>query len=493
MAEYILAHDLGTSGNKASLMDRQGRLIHSVTASYKTHYLGDGLVEQDPRDWWDAVCRCTRAMLERVGSEEIGALSFSAQMNGCLLVDEGGTPLTRSMIWADKRSTKQLRELSEKIDPDRIYRITGHRLSETYGLGKYLWLREHRPEILRGKHYWLNAKDYLVYRLTGRILTDYTDAAGTNLFDLVNYEWSDEILDAARIDRAVLPEPVPSVTPVGGLTREASEATGLGKGTVVVMGAGDGVAATVGAGCLRPGEAYNYIGSSAWVSAATSEPIFDREQRIFTFPHIYKGLYSPCGATMSGGGVLAWMKREMADGEDSPMPFSRIDELIASAERGARGILFLPYILGERSPLWNYDAKGVFFGMTMESGRADLYRAVMEGISLNMGLIFDCFTEAADFPEVTLIGGGAKSAIQAQILADVFDRPLNIPEKLEEATSLGAAVIGALGSGMVKDTDSLSIARPLTRTVYPDPEGRDFYRSLSERFVRLYETVKPLF
>ena len=151
MAKYILAHDLGTSGNKASLMDREGRLIHSITESYRTHFLGEGLVEQDPLDWWQAVCRCTEAMLEKVSADEIGAVSFSAQMNGCLLVDERGVPLKRSMIWSDKRSTKQLRNLAERIDPDRIYSLTGHRLSETYGLGKYLWIREFEPELLKGK------------------------------------------------------------------------------------------------------------------------------------------------------------------------------------------------------------------------------------------------------------------------------------------------------------------------------------------------------
>ncbi len=273
MPQYLLAHDLGTSGNKATLYSEDGRLIASRTVSYETHYFNGNWAEQDPGDWWQAVCESTRSLVADINPTDIAGVALSGQMMGCTLVNKSGGALRPSMIYCDQRSAKQAAQILGQIDLKGFYDIVGHRASPAYALEKLMWVRDNEPQVYAQAHKMLCAKDYINFHLTGRFATDYSDASGTNAFDLNTFQWSDEIIGIAGVDRDLFPEPMDSTRVLGEITDAAAAATGLKSGTPVVVGGGDGSCAGVGVGCVRPGTTYNYLGSSSWVALTVKKPI----------------------------------------------------------------------------------------------------------------------------------------------------------------------------------------------------------------------------
>lgn len=501
MAQYILAHDVGTSGNKATLYSLEGKLAGSMVAEYPTYYPHDGWVEQDANDWWQAVCSSTKTLLEQSGikPEQVACISFSAQMMGCLLVDGQGNPLRNMLIWADTRSAAQERFMLERIDMERGYHITGHRLSASYSAAKLLWVKDNQPELYRRAYKMLHAKDYLVYKLTGEFLTDYSDASGTNLLDLERKEWSQELLDAFEIRPELLPELCPSTHVAGGVTAQAAKECGLLEGTPVVLGGGDGSCACVGAGVVSPGKAYNVIGSSSWISMAAEKPYFDPEMRTFNWVHLDENLYTPCGTMQAAGYSYAWF-RDTLGGEESAAakeqgisPYELLNQGAAASAPGANGVLFLPYLLGERSPLWDHNAKGAFIGMGISTKKGDMTRAVLEGVGYNLKIILDILEKYAKIEGVTMIGGGTKGSLWLQILADIWQKPLYVPGYLEEATSMGAAICGGVGIGAYSD---FSIAETFTKTqrvIHPNPGLASNYHCTYHHFRKAYDCLKPLY
>lgn len=499
MGRYLLAHDLGTSGNKATLFGLEGELIKSETVGYETSYSNGNWAEQNPEDWWNAVCQSSRKLLEGLDPKEIDSVCFSGQMMGCLPVDKKGTALRSHLLYCDQRSTDQENVLIDRIGMEEVYRITGHRASASYGITKLMWIRDHQPDVYRDTWKMLNAKDYMNFRLTGRMVTEYNDASGTNAFDLSTMKWSEKILEAAQIPIDKMPEAVKSTTVIGEVSQNAAEATGLAEGTPVVAGAGDGGCATVGAGSVRPGTAYNYLGSSSWISTTSLKPIIDPKMRTFTWAHPVPGYMQPCGTMQTAGSSYTWLKNELARIETSEAekagdsPYRRIDQLIETSPPGARGILFLPYMLGERSPRWNPEAKGAFLNLNLETRREDLFRSVLEGIAMNLEIILKVFRSELSIDQLLVIGGGAKGAIWNQIMADIFDIEILIPQYLEEATSMGAAIIGGVGCGAFDGFDAADRFIQITRTVVPRKETQEVYGPLKELFEAAYSATEPLF
>lgn len=299
MPTYILAHDLGTSGNKATLFSAEGQLIGSEVYSYDAHYFNDTWVEQNAEDWWNAVCHTSRQLIQSTGidAKDIKAISFSGQMMGCLCVDKQGNPLRPSMIWADQRAQRQAAQIEEHISQWDFYHIVGHRNTASYGIQKLMWVKDNEPEIYENTYKTLNAKDFIVFRLTGNFYTEPSDGNSNGCFDLNTLQWSEEILKYAGIDPDKLPELKPSTFVAGGVTEAAAKATGLAVGTPVVLGGGDGVAANIGCGSIAPGKTYNCMGTSAWITTTTEKPIFDEKMRIVTWAHIVPGLYAPNGTS----------------------------------------------------------------------------------------------------------------------------------------------------------------------------------------------------
>jgi xylulokinase len=501
MMKYILAHDLGTSGNKATLFSAEGRLVSSEVFSYGCRYFNANWAEQAPEDWWQAICITSKNLIAKAGIDagDIAAVSFSGQMMGCLCVDRAGKPLRPSIIWADQRAQAQAAKLGEHISMYDFYHISGHRNSASYGLQKLMWVRDNEPEVYVKTYKTLNAKDFIVLRLTGNFYTEPSDATSNGCIDLSTLQWSEKLVNLSGIDGDKLPTIVPSTTVAGEVTSWAAGETGLKAGTPVVMGGGDGLCSNVGAGSVSVGKTFSYVGSSAWVATTSDKPLFDEEMRTFTWAHIVPGLYSPTGTMQSAGGAYNWLKQQVCKFETAEAqrlgvsPYELINEEVSKSPPGSNGVFFLPYLLGERAPRWNSDATAAWLGLKMENSRSDMLRAVLEGVTMNLNVILDILRKSLPIDELLVIGGGAKGPVWCQMMADIYNAKITVPALLEEATSMGAAMTGGVGVGVFKDFSEIDRMIEINRTVTPDPEAVKAYGPVKDAFEVCYEAMKPLY
>ena len=502
MRPCIIAHDLGTTGDKATLFSDEGRLIASFFIAYLTYYPKTGWAEQDPADYWEAFCKTTKALISETGIKpsDIAVVSFSGQMMAALPVDRDGNALRNSIIWADLRATKQAGEIAGNIGEDNVYRLTGHRLSASYSASKIMWIKDNEPEIYKNTAKFVHAKDYVVSRLTGRIFSDYSDASGTNLLDIRSLEWSGELIAASGIDKNKLPDLIESTDVAGKLTRSAASQCGLAEGTPVVIGAGDGPCATCGAGVVKSGEAYIYLGTSTWMGLATEKPLIDPMKRTSTFSHFHKGLYMPAGTMQAGGGSLKWFRDVLGGSETFSADISGLDayDLLAKQAAkvpcGSEGLVFLPYLMGERSPLWNPDARGCFVGLSMIHTKGHLVRSVLEGVAFNMKIIKEAFEEqGVDCRTIRIIGGGARSSFWRTIFADILEKPVSRLNFIDEATSVGAAIAGGVGVGIFSSIQDADRFIRIEEEAVPDEGNFPVYRKYYDIFKKTYEQLKGIF
>jgi len=495
MPHYLIAHDLGTSGDKATLFTTDGTLVRSITTSYDTLFFNSTWAEQNPDKWWKAVCGGTRTLLEGIDRSMVAAMSFSGQMMGCVPVDKAGNPLRPAMIWADQRSQAQEKLLREKISETDFYNITGHRISASYSLEKLMWIRDNEPEVFSSICKMLQPKDYIIHKLTGSFVTDYSDASGTNCFDLRDLSWSDKILQAADIDGSLLPCVHPSTHIAGEVYGAAADECGLRNGTPIVIGGGDGVCAAVGAGSVKAGDTFSYLGSSAWIAMTSDTPVFDPEMRTYTWAHLIPGKYSPNGTMQAAGNSYQFMRRTICRdleaqakaGEKSV--YQLMNEEAAASPLGANGLLYLPYLLGERSPRWNSEARGTLIGLKMEHTRGDILRACIEGILMNLCIVLDILRTETDIREINLIGGMAKGGIVQQILADLCGVRVHRLNWLDEATSMGAAVAAGVGTGVLPDFTAIDRFVKTDVTVEPDQASSRRYQKLRPVFEESYQAL----
>ncbi len=499
MPSFLLAHDLGTSGNKATLFSEQGELVASCTRSYDTHFFHGNWAEQNPDDWWDAVCATTRQLLSDRNPATIACVTLSGQMMGCTPVDQRGRALRPSILYCDQRSEAEAEQLRERIALTQFYQIVGHRISPSYTLEKLMWLKVHEESVYRQTHVTLCAKDYINFQLTGQLATDFSDASGTNAFDLNTFRWSDQILELADIERGKFPIPRPSTDILGSVTAQAAAATGLLAGTPVAVGGGDGSCAGVGVGCVAPGSAYNYLGSSSWIALTVKQPIVDPHMRTMNWAHCVPGYLHPSGTMQAAGSSYQWLKNTVCTQEsaqaaaDNVDVYELINRQISESPPGANGVIFLPYMLGERTPRWNPQARGAFIGLNLATTRADMLRAVMEGISMNLGLIVDIFRNHVPLDRITVIGGGAKGAVWRQMLADIYNCRIEKPNYLEEATSMGAAVIGGVAIGLFDSFHVIDRFIHIEDVVEPIPEHQAVYRKIMPVFDKCYRDLVEVF
>lgn len=502
MKQYILAHDLGTTGNKASLYDRDGQLLGSALHEYGVSYPETSWAEQNVEDWWEAVCVSTRKLLAQsnVRGDEIACIVFSGQMMGCVPLDKDARPLRSAIIWADQRSVAQQNRVAERIAPERVYTITGHRLSASYSLCKILWLKDHQPNIYRETYKFVHAKDAMVARLTGRFVTEPSDASGMNLYDLNAGMWSGEIIDAAGLDADKLPQIVPSTEVVGGVLASVADEVGVPAGTPVVIGGGDGSCAGVGAGVISEGAAYNYIGSSSWIALASRKPIYDPDLKTFTFAHLMPGMFMPTGTMQAAGASYQWVRNNLSPIEvqaAQALGVSAYELMNVSAELsppGANGLIFLPYLMGERSPRWNPKARGAFIGLTIRHTHADLVRAALEGVTMNLRVILDAFrAQGAQISAMRVIGGGARGRFWNGIMAAVYGIPIQRLAVLEEATSMGAAVAGGIGVGLYPGWEMIERMNSIESSIEPDPAAQAVYERVYPIFENAYHALLPIY
>lgn len=488
----LIAHDLGTTGNKASLHAADGRIVATTTASYPTRYAADTASEQDPHDWWRAVVRATRELLEVTATpaESVAGLCISGQMMGLVLLDGAGEPVRPAMIWSDQRASAEAEELAERFGAEAAYRITGNRIAAPYTLPKLMWVRTHDPEAYARGTALCMAKDYVNLRLTGLLVTDRSDASHTGAYDLNSGEWSLELLAAAAVDPGLWPEVVESTDVLGTLTDAAATELGLLPQTRVVVGGGDGPMAAVAAGCVAPDSpGYVCLGTSAWYACATTAPVLDTEQRSFTLGHVVPGLFTPTATTQTGAGSVRWAAEALRG--DAAVD---VGELIGEAMQAVaadEGLFFLPYLIGERSPWWDAHASGTFLGLRMHHRRPHLARAVLEGVGYSLALCMAPLRgDAAERP-IDVIGGGAASDSWLALLADIWGVPVRRRSVTGQANSLGAAITGLVGLGWA----DFSIAPTLSSVeaeFFPGAES-SAHRAHLARFADAYRALRPWF
>jgi xylulokinase len=493
----LLGIDVGTGGTRAVVVDDDGNVVASATEEHVPFASAHGgWAEQDPGDWWRASAIAVRAALDRTGTRgtEIAAVGLSGQMHGAVVLGERDEVLRPALIWADQRTGSQCRAIVERIGETRLIELTANPALTAFTLPKLLWIREHEPETWRRMRTVLLPKDYVRLRLTGERATDVADASGTLMLDVANRRWSSAMLDAMEIDADVLPDVYESPEVTGQVSAAGAEATGLAEGTPVVAGAGDQAAGAVGMGVVRPGVVSATIGTSGVVFAATDRPARDQLGRIHTFCHAVPDRWHVMGVTQAAGLSLRWFKDRFGAGaDDGRDPYERLSDEAASAPPGADGVLWAPYLMGERTPHLDPDARAALVGLTASHGRAHVIRAILEGVAFSLRETFTIFDEL-DVPvrAVRLGGGGARGRLWRQVQADVYGREVEVL-KADEGAAYGAAILAGVGAGVWPSVDAAcdTVVRVADR-VAPTPEAAAALDGRYEAFRALYGALKAV-
>ena len=494
--EYLLGVDLGTSGVKTVLFDVEGRETASRSAEYPLYQPRNGWAEQDAQDWWRAVQTTIRGVLDASGVDPraVRGVGLSGQMHGLVLLDGDGKPLRRAILWCDGRTQAECDEATQAVGAERLIEISANPALTGFTAGKLLWVRKNEPELFARARCALLPKDYVRYRLTGELAQEISDASGTNLLDVPHRRWSGEIMNRLALDAALLPPLVESSAEAGRVTRQAAQATGLAEGTPVAGGAGDNMAAALGTGVAQRGSAFTTIGTSGVVFAHSDAVRIDPKGRVHTFCAAVPGAYTNMSCTLAAGLSLKWYRDQFCAAERQAAAelgvdvYALMDREAAQSPIGANRLLFLPYLMGERSPLLDADARGAFIGLSAIHTRRDLLRAVMEGVMYAQRQNLDILRGMGVTPDHMLAcGGGARSPFWRQMMADLFGLPV-LTVQNAESPALGAAILAGVAAGVYPDVPAACAA--LVRTGDPVLPGRE--RSAAyEPYYRLYQSLYP--
>jgi len=490
---YFLGIDVSTTATKALLIDSAGHVAAVAATEYSFETPHPLWSEQHPDLWWEATQKSIRLVIDKSGLDaaQIGGVGLTGQMHGLVLLDQAGTVLRPAILWNDQRTQAQCDEIHRRIGREKFIQITGNVALPGFTAPKILWVRENEPEVFARAAQVLLPKDYVRFRLTGTLAMDKADGAGTVLMDLRKRDWSDEVLAALDLPRAWLPPLYEGPQVTGVLTAEAAAATGLKPGTPVVAGGGDQAAQAVGVGAVREGIVALTLGTSGVVFATTDGAFIEPEGRLHAFCHSVPGKWHLMGVMLSAGGSLRWYR-------DAFTPGMGYDELLAPAAgvpAGSDGLIFLPYLTGERTPYPDPLARGAFVGLTVRHGMAHCTRAVLEGVAFGLRDSFGLMKAAglAKIGQVRVSGGGAQSALWRQVLADVFGAEL-VTVNTAEGAAYGAALLAGVGTGQWPDVESAcETAVQLTGRVSPRQENARVYDRLYAQYRELYPALKPIF
>ncbi|NPV75858.1 MAG: xylulokinase [Anaerolineae bacterium] len=489
---YLLGIDVSTTGSKLLLVDASGLVVAVVTQPHSIATPRPLWSEQDPGEWWQAVRTGIRQALKQAGisgSQVIG-VGLTGQMHGLTLLDKRGQVLRPAILWNDQRTGAECDQIRERVGARRLIEITGNDALTGFTAPKILWVRSHEPEIYRKICHILLPKDYIRYRLTGEFATDCADAAGTILLNLKERIWSDEILRALEIPRTWLPTVYEGTQITGRISRQAAEETGLAAGTPVVGGGGDQAAQAVGVGAVQPGVVALTLGTSGVVFATVAQPFIEPQGRLHAFCHAVPGRWHLMGVMLSAAGSLRWYR-------DTFSPGQSFEELLQPAERippGSEGLLFLPYLTGERTPYPDPMARGAFVGLTVRHTKAHCSRSVLEGVAFGLRDGFELIRSAGldTVQQVRVSGGGSKSRLWQQILADVLATEL-VTVNTTEGAAFGAAMLAGVGAGMWPDVDAACTEMIcLTGSVAPDPASVRLYEPYYNLYRRLYPSLADI-
>jgi xylulokinase len=490
---YLAGIDLGTSGVRAVILDGAGRLKGSGHREFGIDTPQPGWAEQDPEVWLRATAGAVRQALCEVGSlpGSIRGLGLSGQMHTTVCLDRQGQVLRPAIVWADQRSKQQVAQVYEQFGKARLGAWTANPLATGFTLASLLWLRQHEPHTFARIAHVLLPKDYLRYTLTGQLATEVTDAAATLLMDVARRAWNDDLLAALELDRAILPPIYESAEVAGRLQPEAAAALDVSPGLPVVYGGGDQSMQAVGHGIIQRGLLSCTIGTGGQLFAPTGTPVYDPELRLHTFCHAMPGWWFVMAATLSAGLSLNWWRHKVAGGE----PYAALAGAAQAVPPGADGLLFVPYLVGERTPHMDPSARGAFVGLTLRHERAHLTRAIMEGVvfSLRQGLQL-MMDLGLPVERVVASGGGTRHPLWLQLQADIFNRDIYQTE-VDEAAAHGAALLAGVGVGVYQDVaDACAHAvRWKDVVVTPRPQNVAVYDEVFARYQRLYPALRGEF
>jgi len=506
--KYILAHDTGTSSNKAVLVRLDTNIVGHTTAEYYVHYPEKGCAEQSPSDWWKAVVATTRKLLQstKIKPSDIAGIAFSTQMAGTLPMNEEGEPLMSCMIWLDTRAAEEAEKICKGLIKVagynvltllRFLRITGGAPGHAGkdAISKILWIKKNEPDIYSKTFKFLDCKDYVLYKCTRNFVTSRDCANISWMMDTRKKRlcWSDSILKKYGIDKEKLPEIKKSTELAGKLTTEAAEELGLNAGMPVVVGAGDVASAAVGSGAVMENQIHAYIGTSSWLTCHVSERKKDIIHYIGSICSANPNMYLCVAEQETAGACLDWVKNNLFK-ESKEDVYEMFDRMAANVEPGSGGLIFTPWLFGERAPLDDSTVRGGFHNLSLEHSREHLVKAVLEGVAFNMKWALGYVERLSSRADaINMIGGGAFSSVWCQIFADVLNRPIRQVHDPKEAGAKGAAVIAMVALGYLKQFEDAAKLVKIDHVFEPNPKNVQIYEQIFDEFKNIYRNNKQIY
>lgn len=498
MAAYLLGIDIGTSSCKIVLFDREGGVVATETGEYKVYYPNEGWAEQNPDEWWEAVCESTKKLIGKSGIDpaDIAGVGTDGQSWSAIAVDEDGKCLMNTPIWMDTRSEDICRELRSSFG-EKIFALSGNSLQPSYSTAKIIWYKRNHPDIYKKIKYILQSNSFIVYRLTGAVTQDISQGYGVACFDMRKGTWDKDMARDLDIPAEFLPEIFPCHEVVGKVTKEAAALTGLKEGTPVVAGGLDAACGTLGTGVLNDGETQEQGGQAGGMSICLDHYAAD-PALILSF-HVVPGKWLLQGGTTGGAGVMRWITANFGEYERTLEKVKNLTDvaqfniLAEAVPPGSDGLVFLPYMAGERSPIWDPKAKGVWYGIDFTKTKGHFIRSAMEGgafaLRHNLEIAEKC---GGEVKELRAMGGASLAKIWTQIKSDVTGKPITVCHSGTE-TSLGAAILAGVGTGVYKDfKEAVDLTVHTTRHHEPDTSNKEVYDRNYQIYKELYENLKDL-
>lgn len=496
---YLLGIDLGTSSVRVILIDKNAKIYGIAGMEYPISVPKKDWAEQDPELWWKATRDTIQKVLLDVNVNpcDIKGIGLSGQMHGTVFMGRNNLPLRPAIIWPDNRSANQCNKLNETIGSAEIYNIVGLPTATGFMAPSVMWVKDHEPEVIKNTVKLLLPKDYIRFKLTGKMATDYTDATGTLFLDIISRKWSERVVQATEINFNILPELLDSSAIAGEVTHRAAQESGLIPGIPVITGGGDQAIGAMGCGLVKDGMSASTIGTGGQLNVCVSKPFFDPGRRTHTLCHVIKNKWILMGAVLSAGLSLRWFRDNfvLESGKQSAGNTYKIfDKEAEKVPPGSNGLLFLPYLSGDRTPHMDTNARGAFIGLTLQHGKGHLVRSIMEGVGFAMMDSFQIFKQLGVKIESMLCsGGGARSALWRQIQADIYGMSVKTVSN-EEHSSFGAALLAGVGVDIFRNIgEACQKSVSYIDTTYPIPENVEIYQELYETYHSLYPKLKDVF
>ena len=491
--DLLLGIDFGTGGCKVTAIHADGSFAGEASVEYPTHHDLPGWSEQDPADWWAALREALRKLAGKgVDLSRVAAIAPDGSTHNAVLLDAGWEPVRRTIMWTDQRATAECEALRAGGLADRIFDVCYQMPAPTWTLPQLMWLKAHEPDALARTAHVLFVKDYIRFLLTGDAATDRIEAQGTLFFDMRRQDWAGDLVALAGLRPDALPRFIAPTDVAGRVTPEAAAATGLPAGTPVVCGSSDSAVEDYGAGAVEPGDLILKLATAGNVNSMTAEA--HPHPKTLTYGHIVPGMWYSVSATNAAALCMRWLRDAFYTREPGPSNvYARIDEEASASPAGANGVMFHPYLQGERCPYWDADLRASFTGVSIASTRGDFARALMEGVAFSLR---DCYRtlEEMSLPvkRIFLIGGGARSALWSEIVCNVFDRPVAVPTPGD--ASFGAALLAGTGIGLFSDArDAVARCLRIDRTLAPDPAAAAAYATLFQRYRAVHDALAPVY